>query len=438
MSTASIYTDDLIGPVSLDRPAGVNLRWTAEWDRITEARRADDELEPGKWAKKERKAADWRLVEQLTSVMLRERSKDLQLALWLTEAGMKLHGFAGLREGLRVTRELLVRYWDHGLFPLMEDGPEDRAGPLEWLNNKLVNSILEIPITAREDGREEDLSLLDLRDARHTGSEQSCKDADGEVDAAKKKAYDLAIETGHVSLEAFERAVANSTRVGCEAVCESVQQTCDEFKALERVMDEKFGDLSPNMSGLRTVLSEIKQEVTDILARKRPAEPDVQPTIDAQRQATEASAPSAPVTYRMPLSVSEVTSQSPGVSGTWQEAEILIKSGQVDKGLAEMVRLAACETSGRNRFLRKLLLAEACLYTKRERLARSILEELAEHIDKLQLEAWESSELIASVWTRLYKLYKQGGGDGDLEHAAKLYGRLCRLDPWQALGCAEE
>src|SRR3954453_21744574 len=126
MSTASIYTDDLIGPVSLDRPSGVNLRWTAEWDRITEARRADDELEPGKWAKKERKTADWRLVEQLTSVMLRERSKDLQLALWLTEAGVKLHGFSGLREGLRVTRELIVRYWDHGLFPLMEDGPEDR------------------------------------------------------------------------------------------------------------------------------------------------------------------------------------------------------------------------------------------------------------------------------------------------------------------------
>jgi len=30
----------------------------------------------------------------------------------------------------------------------------------------------------------------------------------------------------------------------------------------------------------------------------------------------------------------------------------------VDKGLAEMIRLAAIETSGRNRFLRKLLLAE--------------------------------------------------------------------------------
>src|SRR4029077_16171429 len=108
MPTASLYTDDFLGPVSADLPTGADLRWTAEWDRIKEARRADDDLEPGQWTKKERKSADWRLVEELASVMLCQRSKDLQLALWLTEAGLKLHGFPGLRDGLRVTRELMV------------------------------------------------------------------------------------------------------------------------------------------------------------------------------------------------------------------------------------------------------------------------------------------------------------------------------------------
>ena len=63
---------------------------------------------------------------------------------------------------------------------------------------------------------------------------------------------------------------------------------------------------------------------------------------------------------------------------------MLIRSGQVDKGLAQMIRLSAKETCGRNRFQRKLLLAEVCLASKRERLARSILEELAEQIDKPQ------------------------------------------------------
>src|SRR6266542_586102 len=164
MPTALLYTDELLEPVSTDQPAGVSLRWTAEWDRLKEARRADDVLEPGQWAKREPKTADWRLVESLASTLLRERSKDLQLALWLTEAGMKLHGFPGLRDGLRLTRELMVRYWDVGLCPPMEDGPEDRAGPFEWLNQKLGESITTIPITAREDGGA-DYSFLDLQDA---------------------------------------------------------------------------------------------------------------------------------------------------------------------------------------------------------------------------------------------------------------------------------
>src|SRR5262249_58554545 len=154
MSTAvspKLYTDDLLDPISPDQPAGTDMRWTPEWERIREARRADDDLQSGKWAKRERKVADWGLVQDLCMTMLRERSKDLQLALWLTEANIKLQGFAGLRDGLYVTRELMVRYWDQGLYPSMEDGPEDRAGPFEWLSSKLVDSIVAIPITTRED-----------------------------------------------------------------------------------------------------------------------------------------------------------------------------------------------------------------------------------------------------------------------------------------------
>src|SRR5438067_10345848 len=197
MPTAQLYTDDLLDPISAEQPAGADLRWTPEWDRIKEARRADDGLDPGKWAKRERKTADWRLVQEIAAEMLRERSKDLQLAIWLTEASVKLHGFAGLRDGLRLSRELMVRYWDSGLYPPIEDGPEDRAGPLQWLNDKLVDSITAIPITARSD-QDRDFSFVDLQEARRIGSEANYRDADGEVDADKKKIYDQAIVAGKV------------------------------------------------------------------------------------------------------------------------------------------------------------------------------------------------------------------------------------------------
>src|ERR1700680_382207 len=102
MPTALLYSDDLLDLISDAQPAGADMRWTGDWDRIKEARRADDGLDTGKWAKKERKAADWRTGRELGSATLRNRSKDLQLALWLTEANLKLHGFPGLRDGLRI------------------------------------------------------------------------------------------------------------------------------------------------------------------------------------------------------------------------------------------------------------------------------------------------------------------------------------------------
>jgi type VI secretion system protein ImpA len=441
MPTEQLLSDDLLDPITAEQPAGADLRWTPEWDRIKEARRADDTLDSGKWAKKGRKLSDWTLVKDLVTATLRERSKDLQLALWLTEANIKLHGFPGLRDGFRITRELMVRYWDKGLYPTMEDGPEDRSGPFEWLNNKLVDSITGIRITDRMDGGQ-DYNFLNLKDARDVGSEASWKPADGPIDENKKKVYDHALAGGHISMEMFDRAIKETRRASYEELYADFQQTYHEFKALEKIMDEKFGDVAPNLSGCRTVFAELNEAMSDILEKKRKEEPD--PTITGLPGTTEGSTAQGqisadgahPLVVRLPLSLGSLQESQPGMSGSWLEAEMLIRSGQIERGLAEMTRLAANETSGRSRFQRKLLLAEVCLASKRERLARSILEELAEQIDKLQLESWESSELIAGVWTRLYRLYK-AGSDGDRDRADHLHGRLCRLDPWQALGCGE-
>lgn len=431
MSTATAYSHDLLDPILPDLPGGADMRWTPEWDRIREARRADDDLETGKWIKKERKVADWKLVRDLSTAMLRERTKDLQLALWLTEANIKLQGFPGLRDGLRITRELMVRYWDRGLFPTMEDGPEDRAGPFDWLNNKLVDSITAIAITLRED-QGQDYSFNDLLDARRIGSEASCRNADGEINASKKKALDQAVADGHVSMDLFAVAVKATKRHSYEEFSADFQQTYDEFKALERVIDEKFGDAAPNLAACRTTLSEIRQAVTDILDQKRREEPP-SPGAVAPVPGLGTGTGSLDPARRSFTSAPPLQS---ALAGSWQQAESLVRSGQVDQGLQEMTRLAAAETTGRDRFQRKLLLADVCLASNRDRLARSILEELAEQIDKFQLESWESSELISSVWTRLYRLYK-GSDSPDLDRANKLYGRLCRLDPWQALGCNE-
>lgn len=433
MATNSLLSDGLLDPITPDRPAGTDLRWTPEWDRIKEARRADDDLDAGKWVKKDRKVADWHAVRDMTMIALKERSKDLQLALWLTEANMRLDGFQGLRDGLGIIRNLMDCYWEQGLYPSMEDGPEDRAGPFEWLNNKLVDVITALPITVRGDeGR--DYSFNDLLEARHVGSEASWKKSDGDVDDSRKKAYDADVAAGRVSLDQFDQAVKATPRAAYEEFNSVFGEALQNFKDLDRIVDEKFGDAAPQLSSCRTALTDIGIEVEKILEQKRAAEPDA-PALGKPSQGDDSPA-SSPVTVRFPLSLREQSS-SGSMGASWEEAEAFVRSGQVDKGLARMVQLASLETTGRNRFQRKLLLAEACVASQRPRLARSILEELAEQIDKFQLDAWESSETVSSVWRQLFKLYKQGGDSADIEKAQKLYDRLCRLDPWQALGFGE-
>jgi len=433
MATTSPVVEVLLNPISTSSPAGDDLRWTPEWDRIREARRSDDGLDPGKWAKKEIKSANWRLVRELTTAALRERTKDLQLALWFTEAELRLDGFPGLRDGLHLTRGLMVLYWDQGLYPPIEDGPEDRTGPFEWMNDKLVDVILSTPITARDD-LGDNFSLLNLRDARRVGSESSWKSDDGTIDDTKKKEYDTAIAQGHVSMDMVNRAIKGTKRADYEHFSAVFHEALNEFASLEKVIDEKFGVEAPNLAQCRSVLREIQEEISRILDQI--PVPVAANTPSGER--AESAGIKDPLVVRFPLSSSAHLGSAAAADGSWHDAEILIHSGEIDRGLAEMTRLAANETSGRNRFQRKLLLAEVCLSTRRERLARSILEELAEQIDKYQLDSWETSDLIGRVWIKLHGMYKRGeGGSADSDRADKLYLRLCRLDPWQALAFGE-
>jgi type VI secretion system protein ImpA len=429
MPTARLLSDDLLDPISPESPAGSDLRWTPEWDRIKEARRADDSLQAGKWAKKEQKTADWRLADELIVRLLRESTKDLQLTMWLMESRLQLYGFAGLRDGLWLSREMMIRYWDQGLHPAMEDGPEDRSGPFRWLDERLVESILAIPITARRNG-EPEFSVLHLRDARRVGSEANCRDENGDLDSKKKREYDVAVAAGRPSTEIFARAVRETSRAAYEDLYADFEAASSEYKALEKAIDDKFGNAAPSLASCRSTFHEIEQELTKNLEQKRREEP-TRPGPDVS---PEDGPKTSPISTFLPgLGLPSESSTS---GEHWLAAEQLTRSGQIDRGLAEMTRLAAFETTGRCRFQRKLLLAEICLNSQRQRLARVILEELAGQIDKYQLEAWEASDVIARVWTRLYEIYKHGESP-DHDRASQLYERLCRLDPWQALACSQ-
>ena len=134
--------NDLLNPISAEKPAGESLRYAPVFDKIKEARREDDDAPQGEW-KRERKVADWPLTIKLIGEALATKTKDLQLAAWLAEAMLRREGVAGLREVLDVTRGFLENFWDT-LYPELEDGDaEYRASPLQWIGDRLESAFCD-------------------------------------------------------------------------------------------------------------------------------------------------------------------------------------------------------------------------------------------------------------------------------------------------------
>jgi len=87
-------SENLLTPIAGDNPSGTDVRYDTKlliYDRIKEARRQDDNLAQGDW-QHERKSADFGLVKKLAQEALSTRTKDLQLAAWLTEAMLWVDG----------------------------------------------------------------------------------------------------------------------------------------------------------------------------------------------------------------------------------------------------------------------------------------------------------------------------------------------------------
>ena len=422
MATAAPNLENLLAPISADHPAGEDITLAPEWQAINESRRRDKVLG--------RQNADWPLIQQLLSEALAHKSKDLRLAVWLTEANVKLHGFAGLRVSLQLLRGLIANYWDSGLYPEIEGGDlQFRAMPLDYFGgDNLPSDLRQVPLTARADGGR-DYSYLDYRQSRDViGWEKDIRNSLGDIDPAKEEKRKVALAAGGVSAEMFEEAAKASRRARLEATRADFDGAWDELKQLDRTLDEKFQPDVPGTSYTKEAFEDCRRVLDDLLKRKRQEEPDTASAAEPSAPGLRPAPPSQLFTLPAPF-----VSDEADIGGSWAQAEELVRQGKVPEGLAEMTRLAS-QQYGRLNFQHRLRLAEICLAKDRKRLAIAILEDLAKSIDELHLEKWEAPEMLGRVWGRLYRCYKEAEPDSEQsKRAVAFFDRLRTLDPWQAM-----
>jgi type VI secretion system protein ImpA len=221
--------EELLAPVSDEHPCGEDLAFSSELDAIAKARQADDpSIEQGAWVTT-LKEADWKFVASGCTKLIKMRSKDLRLAVWLAEASAKTGGLRGLGESLLVVAALCERYWDT-LYPLPDEGGfEQRIGNLCWIAGRAPQLAREIALTEGA-GTAFSLNDFDSVRSRPAGAEEG-----PDLEAARRR-----------SSPGFYRTLLEDSAHCAAAIAE-----------LERVTDDRLGADGPGFTAARAALQDV-------------------------------------------------------------------------------------------------------------------------------------------------------------------------------------
>jgi type VI secretion system protein ImpA len=252
--------DALLKPLPGDEPTGTSVRYDPVIAEIRIARESDDpSLPQGEWERPLKKA-DWSLVASLCSQTLSERSKDLQIAAWLSEAWIHLYQVDGLRAGVRLIQGLLDIYWE-GVHPRQsEDGDFDaRVAPLAWMNESIPLTLrLHVGLLPWPDRKPSYITLEDWTKAPLVAPSKSDDDNDNEPNPAATPSRDELMLMG-----------ATTAAPQLLQLRESLALAMTEWKAFDAMVDERLSKEAPSLSRVAETLGLIDRAITSLLSNRQ-------------------------------------------------------------------------------------------------------------------------------------------------------------------------
>ncbi|WP_085679557.1 MULTISPECIES: type VI secretion system protein TssA [unclassified Pseudomonas] len=238
---------ELAAPI--DGGSGEDLSFSALFDQIKEARRADpDYLTQGDW-QTDLKTADWEQVVQLSAQGLAQQSKDLMLVAWLSEGLAQREHFEGISFGLELTERILDTFWD-SVYPSLEDGLDERAARLSWLKTTLTDIAGGLPITQGQN-----FGVLRYDESRHVEN----------LALQNPKAMQTALNEGKINAEIFQRSVALSDTEHLRTKALQIAASLQACNRLQASTDRLFGHEAPSFASLADMLSRASQLAEKLL-----------------------------------------------------------------------------------------------------------------------------------------------------------------------------
>ncbi len=238
---AVVNVESLLKPLSDENPTGENLRWDR---RYLEVERLAEGKEETQFSAPEE--PDWREVRD-GCVELFARGKHLRVAVLLTLAAVRLEGYPGLRDGLKLIQELLTQYWDP-VYPQLD--VEDNNDPTERVNAlsafvtppatfgdklKFLDRVQEAPICeSRQLGR------FSMRDVAIAGGTLEVPD-----DPNKPRP----------TLQVIDAAFEETDPQVLEGIATAIEEASACLEAIEAIFDEKCGaGVGPSPDIFKTML----------------------------------------------------------------------------------------------------------------------------------------------------------------------------------------
>ena len=269
-SATNINIEKLLKPIEEDNPVGTDIRQDQKPDsiyqQIKQARMSARAAERSNMYDKNNNEAveHWRNISLLAPEIISHHSKDLEISSWYIEALVRLHGFQGLRDCFKLTRELIEHYWE-SLYPLPdEDGMLVRVAPLAGLNGEgaegvLMAPIRNIPIT--EGNQPGPFSYWQYQQARDV---QKITDPDLRAETIEKNGF---------SLDDIETAVNQSSESFYVELRDAITDSINEYKKISQLLDERCeSHESPPTSNMIAVLEQCLGAVNHLGKHKFPIE----------------------------------------------------------------------------------------------------------------------------------------------------------------------
>lgn len=506
-------------PIHPDQPAGQEARYTPEYEQL---QAEIDKLSLPSASS----GVDWRKVENLASLILAQKSKDLAVASYLTVALIYNRQVEGLAVGLQIYRDLLENFWET-LFP-PKARLRGRVRTLEWWVEKMETALAALPPAAfsaelfqkiKENFEqiddfisehiEEAPALSPLRDLFRsieggvmTQPAPEEKKAEEEKPSPKPAAPIPAreepevISSGQEAQRAlnstlsrmreiaaflFQENIANPqayrlNRIAIWSIIENLPPASEgktkippppaqvrnilfdlkakgNYEALLKAAEERVSqfifwlDLNRLVAEALTMLGQpyqtaaevVKRETAYLISRLPGLEEltfaDGTPFADLETKGwLKEIAGSSAVTLSTPLSSggsASIAEEDP-IGQEVGKAKEMIKEGKLLEAISTLQKKMQGSSSGKEKLLWRLAIAQLLLEMKRPRPARPYLEQILKDIDSYQLEEWDPDLALRGLKT-IWLGWSNVAEPALKEKLTEIILRIAKLDLTEAM-----